>query len=106
MKPPNFQTMPVEELWELYTQLGRLLSTELKAEKRRVEQRLSKLQGDLVHVPSAKRPRRPYPKVHPKYQNPYNPSQIWAGRGKRPHWVNEMFDAGMSIDDLRIRETP
>jgi DNA-binding protein H-NS len=106
MKPPNFQTMPVDELCELYAQLGHLLATKLKAEKRRVEHRLSKLQGDRVHVPSGKRPRRPYPKVHPKYQNPYNPSQIWAGRGKRPHWVNEMLDGGMSIDDLRIRKTP
>ena len=85
MKPPNFQTMPVEELWELYAQLGHLLATKLKAEKRRVEQRLQQAaRAILVHVPSAKRPRRPYPKVHPKYQNPYNPSQIWAGRGKRP----------------------
>jgi hypothetical protein len=29
MKPPNFQTMPVDQLWELYEQIGRSLSKKL-----------------------------------------------------------------------------
>jgi DNA-binding protein H-NS len=105
MKPPNFQTMPVDQLWELYEQIGRSLSKKLTSEKRQLELRLGKLQGDSVHTSSTERPRRPYPKVRPKYQNPDDPSQTWAGRGKKPRWLTKMLDAGMSIDDLRIRET-
>ena len=105
MKPPNFQTMPVDQLWELYEQIGRSLSKKLTFEKRQLELRLGKLQGDSAHTSSTERPRRPYPKVRPKYQNPDDPSQTWAGRGKKPRWLTKMLDAGMSIDDLRIRET-
>ena len=59
----------------------------------------------LVRTSSTERPQRTYPKVPPKYQNPDDPSQTWAGRGTKPRWVIEMLDDGMSIDDLRIRET-
>jgi DNA-binding protein H-NS len=105
MKSPNLQTMSVDELWELYEQIGRSLSEKLTSEKRRVELRLGKLQGDSVSTSSTEEPRQPYPKVRAKYQNPADPSQTWAGRGTKPRWVTEMLDAGMSIDDLRIRET-
>ena len=105
MKQPNFQVLSAGELWELHEQVNRLLAEKLTSEKRKLERRLSMLLGHSVHAPSAERPRRPYPKVRPKYQNPENPSQTWAGRGKRPGWVREMLDAGISIDDLRVRET-
>ena len=105
MKQPNFQVLSAGELWELHEQVNRLLAEKLASEKRKLERRLSMLLGHSVHAPSAERPRRPYPKVRPKYQNPENPSQTWAGRGKRPGWVREMLDAGISIDDLRVRET-
>ncbi len=105
MKSPNFQTMSVDQLWELYEQIGRSLSEKLTSEKRQVELRLGKLQGDSMGISSTEEPRQPYPKVRPKYQNPNDPSQTWAGRGTKPRWVIEMLDAGMSIDDLRIRET-
>jgi DNA-binding protein H-NS len=104
MKPPNFQTMSVDQLWELYEQIGRSLSKKLTSEKRQVELRLGKLQGDSVRTSSTEEPRQPYPKVRPKYQNPDDPSQTWAGRGAKPRWLREMLDTGMSIDNLRIRE--
>ena len=41
-------------------------------------------------------------KVPPKYQNPEDPSQTWAGRGKKPRWVVAHKQAGGDKEDLRI----
>ena len=105
MKSPNFQTMSVDQLWELYEQIGRSLSEKLTSEKRQVELRLGKLQGNSIGISSTEEPRQPYPKVRPKYQNPADPSQTWAGGGPKPRWVTEMLYASTGINDLRIPET-
>jgi DNA-binding protein H-NS len=97
----NFETMPIDDLWQLYGQIGRMLTERLASEKRKLEQRLSQLQQGVA-LASSERQRRSYPKVHPKYQNPDDPSQTWAGRGRTPRWVSEMLTAGKNIDDLRI----
>lgn len=35
-----------------------------------------------------------------KYRHPQNATQTWAGRGKRPRWVNEWLAGGGSLDAL------
>jgi DNA-binding protein H-NS len=45
--------------------------------------------------------------VSPKYHNPDNPEETWAGRGRKPKWVEERLESGSSLDDLLIsREEP
>ena len=63
MKSPNFETMPIDELWELYTQLGSLLARKLTVRTRVLEQQLSTLRGDVTN---AKPQRRQHPKARPK----------------------------------------
>ena len=41
-------------------------------------------------------------KVKPKYRNPADPSQTWAGRGKRPRWFSDALAAGKKEKDLLI----
>jgi len=41
-------------------------------------------------------------KVPPKYRNPENPTETWAGRGRRPKWVEAALASGKSLDDLKI----
>ncbi len=41
-------------------------------------------------------------KVKPKYRNPADPLQTWAGRGKRPHWFSDALAAGKKEKDLLI----
>jgi hypothetical protein len=41
----NFETMPLEDLWNLYGQIGRLLAEQLNSEKRKLEERLNQLLG-------------------------------------------------------------
>jgi DNA-binding protein H-NS len=97
--------MAIDDLWQLYQEIGRLLAQQLTSEKRKLEHRLSQLQADVKHT-STEKLRRPYPKVYPKYQNPDDPSQTWSGRGKKPRWIGDRLAAGKSIEELLIDEGP
>ena len=102
MKNKNLAMMSVDELWSLHEATGRMLSTKLDAEKRKLERRLALLNG---HIELKKTARRPYPKVHPKYRNPERPFETWSGRGKQPHWVGTQLRSGRKVDDLLIART-
>jgi DNA-binding protein H-NS len=41
-------------------------------------------------------------KVAPKYRNPANAEETWAGRGRKPKWVEAHLAAGGSMDDVKI----
>lgn len=41
-------------------------------------------------------------KVAPKYRNPADASQTWTGRGRKPHWVQDLENTGRSLDDVLI----
>lgn len=38
----------------------------------------------------------------PKYINPDDPTQTWAGRGKKPKWVEVHLENGGTLDELAI----
>ena len=40
--------------------------------------------------------------VAPKYRNPENPSETWAGRGVKPRWMQALLARGKSMDDFKI----
>jgi len=42
-------------------------------------------------------------KVAPKYRNPANPTQTWAGRGMQPKWLAEAVGKGARLEDYLIR---
>ena len=106
MKKPNLDGLSLDELWELHEELNRLLSVRLTAEKRALETRLAQLrrENEAAKAPSepAPRPKRPYPRVHPKYRNPNLPHETWSGRGKQPKWLAAALRTGRSIEDFLI----
>ncbi len=38
----------------------------------------------------------------PKFRHPDNPSLTWAGKGRKPHWLNEELSDGRNLEDFRI----
>jgi DNA-binding protein H-NS len=40
--------------------------------------------------------------VAPKYRNPANPSETWAGRGLRPRWLAAALKSGKKLEDFAI----
>jgi DNA-binding protein H-NS len=113
----DFEAMSLDELWTLHEMLISILAERILVEKRELEQRLVQLnrgkdaqQSGVFELKSAKadheRPRRKYPRVFPKYQNPSVPSETWSGRGKRPRWLVSALKAGGKIEDFKISKSP
>jgi DNA-binding protein H-NS len=114
----NLSSLSVDELWRLHEEVGAVLSERITAEKRELEKRLAKLNrgsiSDKISIPGkatakrailqsdARRPRRKYPPVLPKFQNPADPAETWAGRGKQPRWLVTQLKAGKKMNDFLI----
>lgn len=43
-------------------------------------------------------------KVPPKYRNPANKDETWAGRGKQPRWLVAEIAKGKKIEDFLIKK--
>ena len=78
MKDQDLAMKSADELWALHEKIRAILQEKLDAEKQQLERRLAQLSGRMEKEP---KPRRPYPKVHPKYRNPERPSETWSGEG-------------------------
>jgi DNA-binding protein H-NS len=103
MKNSDFDALSVDELWVLHQQIANELARKIAAEKARLDQRLRELKpsrsirsGKISHA------RRPYPQVLPKYRNPAQPGETWAGRGKQPRWLAAQIGEGKALDDFRV----
>jgi DNA-binding protein H-NS len=103
-KPHDLKSMSMDELWSLHEFVSAALARKISAETARLNQRLRQLGlGAGSHnVKEMSHARRPYPQVFPKYRNPAEPSETWAGRGKKPRWLTAQLKSGKPIDDFRI----
>jgi DNA-binding protein H-NS len=103
MNENNLEAMSVDELWELHKDISSVLA-------KRIRNKIHKLENisEALECTSYVRPfevakrKPPYPKVLPKFQNPEHPEETWTGRGRQPHWVMELVQAGKNIEDCRI----
>jgi DNA-binding protein H-NS len=106
MKHQDLNSMSVERLWSLHEQVASELARRISAEKTQLDQRLRQLGFSVVR--GAKKPsheRRAYPQVFPKYRNPAQPAETWAGRGKQPRWLTAQLKLGKKIEDFRIESS-
>ena len=111
----DLQLLSIDELWALHEQVGTVLSEKITVEKRGLEERLARLNRGATEkaviaraalkIGQRRAARRKYPPVLPKYQNPGDPSETWAGRGKQPRWLVSQLKAGKKIDDFLINRT-
>ena len=79
MKRDDFNSMSVEELWFLRSEISSVLASKIAAEKTKLEKRLRQLQSNSVSSEIVRRERRPYPQVFPKYRNPADPAADLGG---------------------------
>ncbi|MGJ4940759.1 H-NS histone family protein [Bradyrhizobium sp. STM 3843] len=115
MKSYNLKSMSVDQLWDLHERLVAELGRKIAAEKAMLEERLSQLGSVKRHTAAsnqigavsrhmpARDTKRPYPKVLPKYRNPKNPDETWAGRGKQPRWLVAQLRSGRKLEEFRIK---
>ena len=99
----DLNEMSIDDLLELRDRVSDTLKARLDSERRALEERLARLNDVAVEGSDGSRasPLKGR-KVAPKYRNPQNPSQTWAGRGQVPSWMASAVAAGASISDFAI----
>src|SRR5271155_5028312 len=78
-----------------------MLSSKVVEQRRTLESELSKL-GRFQPGKSGSKVARGYGAVAPKYRNPENPTETWAGRGLKPRWLTAAIKSGKKAEDFLI----
>jgi DNA-binding protein H-NS len=102
VKSINLKKMSFDALMSLRDTAESLIQRRAKTERRALEARLARLTGFLGPlVPGRKRSLKGR-KVRPKYRNPANRSETWAGRGVRPRWLQAYLSDGRKLEEFAI----
>jgi DNA-binding protein H-NS len=98
----NLKSMSIDELSKFKEQVGAALNSKVIEERRAVQDQLSKLDR-LANGSRGKAVRGgARGAVAPKYRNPDNPAETWAGRGLRPRWLAAALKTGKKLEDFSI----
>ena len=104
MTKQDLKSMSVDELWSLHELVTQALARKITDEKSQLDRRLRQLGLSAPGIAKKlNHARRPYPQVFPKYRNPAQPAETWAGRGKQPRWLTAQLRSGKKLDDFRIQ---
>jgi DNA-binding protein H-NS len=98
------KSMSVAKLRDLRDQVDAAIAQKIKARRSELEMELSALER---HAPQGlrgkARGRGPRGPVLPKYRNPKDPSQTWAGRGLQPRWLKDAIKSGKKLEGFLIK---
>jgi DNA-binding protein H-NS len=106
----NLKSMSVDQLSNLQAEVEAALSAKVVEERRELEAKLNHL-SRLSGVGGARTYGRGPGRrglslrgrpVAPKYRNPENPSETWAGRGLKPRWLSAAMKSGKKLEDFAI----
>lgn len=100
----NLKTMTIDALVGLRDEIDAILGSKVADERRSLESELAKLTRFDSAGARAKSTfgRGARGAVAPKYRNPENPSETWAGRGLKPRWLSAAIKSGKKLEDFRI----
>jgi len=99
----NLKSMSVAKLSKLREQVNAVLNSKVAEERRAVQEqlnRLDRLAGTGMRVKGVGRGVRG--PVAPKYRNPDDPAETWAGRGLKPRWLQAALKSGKKLEDFSI----
>ncbi|SRR5713101_185666 len=102
----NLKSMSIDKLTKLRDQVDIALRSQVADERRTLEAELTKLSRLSTSESRSKGlrfgARGP---VAPKYRNPENPSETWAGRGLKPRWLAAALKGGKKLEHFSIAQT-
>jgi DNA-binding protein H-NS len=100
----NLKSMSIDRLCALRDQVDAALNSKVAEERRSVEHRLGNLSRLVANGARVKGVKGGGPRgaVAPKYANPDNPAETWAGRGLKPRWLQAALKAGGKLEDFSI----
>ena len=97
------KSMPIAKLQSLKSQIDAAITEKVRSRRQELETELAKL-GGISGGGKRGRPagRGRMGAVAPKYRNPENPAETWAGRGLKPRWLTAAIKGGKKLDDFLI----
>jgi DNA-binding protein H-NS len=98
----QLKTMSLDQLMALRDKVDALLKSKVVNERRTLEAELSKLTRFNGGAGRTKLGNSRSGTVPPKYRNPDNPSETWAGRGLKPRWLTAAIKAGKKLEHFSI----
>jgi DNA-binding protein H-NS len=99
----NLKSMSIDKLSKLSEEVAAALNAKVIEERRTVQDQLSKLDRLAAGGSRGKGTRGgTRGAVAPKYRNPDNPTETWAGRGLRPRWLAAALKTGKKLEDFSI----
>jgi DNA-binding protein H-NS len=98
----TLKTMSVDKLLALKSEVEAALSAKVANEREALEMKLSHL-AQYDGKSRSKLGGGPRGAVAPKYRNPQNPAETWAGRGLKPRWLTAAIKSGKKPEDFLIK---
>jgi DNA-binding protein H-NS len=103
-------SMSFDDLIALRDNVARMISSKAGSTRRELEAKLAALDGLGFGIGGGGAKRGPKPrgsklkgrKVPPKYRNPKNREETWAGRGATPRWLRAELKAGHKLEEFAI----
>jgi DNA-binding protein H-NS len=98
------KSMTVAKLRDLKSQVEAAITAKISERRHELESELSKLDGYSGGARRGRPAGRGGPRgaVAPKYRNPENPAETWAGRGLKPRWLVAALKGGKKVEDFAI----
>ena len=106
MKATELNRLSIDELLSIRDSINEILWSKVDEERRNLETRIAAINRVDPLKNSFPGDSKKLNKIPPKYQNPENPSETWAGRGKIPRWLAAAIERGMKRDDFLIVSPP
>src|SRR5712691_844910 len=108
MKRPKLKTLSLDQLIELRDTVAGWISRKAGDARKEIEAQLYALgEGAAGVVGRGRRGRRRSSlkgrKIAPKYRNPKNRSETWAGRGAMPRWLRAEIKGGKKLEHFAIK---
>ena len=102
-------SMSFDDLVALRDNVARMISSKAEAARRELEAKLAALNGlglgmggGTKRGPKARGSKLKGRKVPPKYRNPKDHAETWAGRGATPRWLRAYMKAGHKLEEFAI----
>ena len=103
MATANLKSMSIDKLSKLKDQVDAVLATKVADERRTLQAELFKLSRNGGGGMGAKGMRGGMcGSVAPKYRNPDNRAETWAGRGLKPKWLVGMIKQGKKLEEFAV----
>jgi DNA-binding protein H-NS len=98
------KSMSIAKLQDLKSQVEAAIAEKTNTRRQELETELAKLTS---YAGAGRRGRPagrggPRGSVAPKYRNPDNPAETWAGRGLRPRWLTAALKGSKKSEDFAI----